>query len=169
MDKRLPFAAALLLLGAGCFQAEVKITSFEECVAAGNPVMESYPRQCRADGVTYVEKVPEPVPPQPEPEPQPEAEATYDQPFTLKIGGMATFFDGLRVRLMRIDDSRCPKDVQCVWAGELGPILEVVGAGPTVQEVRLGTTTRTKTEIEGYAFELKATTETETTIVVTKI
>ena len=25
------------------------ITNFDECVAAGNPVMESYPRQCRDD------------------------------------------------------------------------------------------------------------------------
>ncbi len=33
------------------------INSFDECVAAGNPVMESYPRQCRADGKTFVEKI----------------------------------------------------------------------------------------------------------------
>lgn len=32
------------------------INSFEECVAAGNPVMESYPRQCRTqDGKHFVE------------------------------------------------------------------------------------------------------------------
>lgn len=30
------------------------ITSFEECVAAGNPVMESYPEQCAAGGKTFV-------------------------------------------------------------------------------------------------------------------
>lgn len=35
------------------------ITNFEECAAAGNPVMESYPRQCRsADGRLFVEDVP---------------------------------------------------------------------------------------------------------------
>jgi len=34
------------------------VTSFEECVAAGNPVMESYPRQCRsADGQHFVEDI----------------------------------------------------------------------------------------------------------------
>jgi len=33
------------------------INSFDACVAAGNPVMESYPRQCRADGKTFVEKI----------------------------------------------------------------------------------------------------------------
>ncbi|MBR9681297.1 MAG: hypothetical protein GOV00_00685 [Candidatus Altiarchaeota archaeon] len=33
-------------------------TNFEECVAAGNPVMESYPRQCRTpEGTTFVEQV----------------------------------------------------------------------------------------------------------------
>jgi len=31
------------------------ITNFEECVAATGVVMESYPRQCIADGITYVE------------------------------------------------------------------------------------------------------------------
>ncbi len=34
-----------------------EILSFEECVAAGNPVMESYPRQCSADGKTFTEEI----------------------------------------------------------------------------------------------------------------
>ncbi len=35
------------------------IDSFEDCVAAGNPVMESYPRQCRtSDGEHFVESIP---------------------------------------------------------------------------------------------------------------
>jgi hypothetical protein len=34
------------------------ISSFAECAAAGQPVMESYPRQCRApDGTLYVENI----------------------------------------------------------------------------------------------------------------
>jgi len=33
------------------------ITSFAECGAAGNPVMESYPRLCRADGKTFTEVI----------------------------------------------------------------------------------------------------------------
>jgi hypothetical protein len=33
------------------------ITSFEECVAAGYPVMESYPRRCAANGQTFVEDI----------------------------------------------------------------------------------------------------------------
>ncbi|WP_255430850.1 hypothetical protein [Candidatus Nitrosopumilus sp. SW] len=34
------------------------IDSFEKCVSAGNPVMESHPRQCRTvDGKHFVEKI----------------------------------------------------------------------------------------------------------------
>jgi hypothetical protein len=36
------------------------IYDFNSCVAAGNPVMESYPRQCAANGITYVEEILEP-------------------------------------------------------------------------------------------------------------
>ena len=36
----------------------IQIDSFEDCVAAGNPVMESYPRQCRTqDGLHFVEQL----------------------------------------------------------------------------------------------------------------
>ena len=34
------------------------ITNFDDCLAAGFPIMESYPRQCRAaDGTIYVEDI----------------------------------------------------------------------------------------------------------------
>jgi glyoxylase-like metal-dependent hydrolase (beta-lactamase superfamily II) len=38
-------------------EEEPVITNFKECAAAGNPVMESYPRQCTADGQTFVEEI----------------------------------------------------------------------------------------------------------------
>ena len=39
-------------------EPQVAINSFDECVAAGNPVMESYPRQCRTpDGRLFVEQI----------------------------------------------------------------------------------------------------------------
>lgn len=38
---------------------QMAITNFEECAAAGYPVMESYPRQCRSeDGQLFVEELP---------------------------------------------------------------------------------------------------------------
>ncbi len=38
----------------GCTNSpDVQITDFESCVAAGNPVMESYPEQCNDGNNTY--------------------------------------------------------------------------------------------------------------------
>ncbi len=36
---------------------EAKVSSFEECAAVGNPVQESYPRRCSADGKTFTEDI----------------------------------------------------------------------------------------------------------------
>lgn len=47
----------VFLVGCSMFVEEVEITSFEECVKYGNPVIESYPRQCAVNGVTFVENV----------------------------------------------------------------------------------------------------------------
>lgn len=57
---RLLLLVLLLLALAACAPA-IPITSFEDCVAAGNPVMESYPRQCRAGDQLFVEEIDEPV------------------------------------------------------------------------------------------------------------
>ncbi len=38
-------------------QPVANVTSFEECVAAGNPVMESYPRQCRHGELAFTEAI----------------------------------------------------------------------------------------------------------------
>ncbi len=52
---------AATMVGAGLYYKSkggpAKISTFEQCVAAGNPVMESYPRQCRVNGQTFVEVV----------------------------------------------------------------------------------------------------------------
>ncbi len=42
----------------GELPSDFSIDSFEECIAAGNPAMESYPRQCRtSDGKHFVENI----------------------------------------------------------------------------------------------------------------
>ena len=61
MKKLLVLFALMLIIFTGC--SKVKVTNFEECVRAGNPVMESYPRQCRHGDQTFVEVVAEPVQP----------------------------------------------------------------------------------------------------------
>jgi hypothetical protein len=59
------FSVIALLFLIGCAE-EIVVTNFEECLAAGNPAMESYPRQCRHGDQTFVEEIDEPVEP-PEP------------------------------------------------------------------------------------------------------
>jgi len=51
----LTFSILTLIFISACSQ--IKITNFEECIAAGNPIMESYPRQCRANDITFVEEI----------------------------------------------------------------------------------------------------------------
>jgi len=56
-------AAIAVLAYTGSRQDVVRVASFEECVAAGNPVMESYPRQCRTpEGELFVEQIQEMAP-----------------------------------------------------------------------------------------------------------
>jgi hypothetical protein len=35
----------------------IVVTNFEECVAAGNPIMESHPRRCQHNGQTFIEVI----------------------------------------------------------------------------------------------------------------
>ncbi len=60
MKNALPFTIVIVLTAATgvwwLFGARSGTpTTFEECVAAGNPVMESYPQQCRAGEQTFTE------------------------------------------------------------------------------------------------------------------
>ncbi|MES2006919.1 MAG: hypothetical protein V4436_02290 [Patescibacteria group bacterium] len=67
VGRAIGLLAVLALVGVGyvLFQkplVQPVVDSFEACVAAGNPVMESYPRQCRSrEGVLFVEKISEPI------------------------------------------------------------------------------------------------------------
>jgi len=57
--------AIVAVFAVGCTQADEQqeqINSFEDCVNAGNPVMESYPRQCSANGQTFVEEIQNEIP-----------------------------------------------------------------------------------------------------------
>ena len=53
--------AALLAFGVWHIMSKSKetvvVTNFEECVAAGNPVMESHPRQCVHEDEHFVEEI----------------------------------------------------------------------------------------------------------------
>ncbi len=154
----------IALLGAGCAKEEKTISSFADCAAAGNPIMESYPRQCRAGGKTFVEELPTPVG---------GGLASIVQlgdAFTLEVGKFRAVQGGLRVTLLEVNDSRCKPGLQCVWAGELAPKLRIEGPEDTApeQELTLGTARVKKADVSGFHFELKDATESTATIVITR-
>jgi hypothetical protein len=48
------------------------------------------------------------------------------KPFELRAGATATLPDGLTIKFDRVSgDSRCPADVNCVWAGEATVAISV--------------------------------------------
>ena len=58
--------ALIIIIGVGgvvylSMNSKKAITTFAECAAAGNPVQESYPRKCTANGVTFTEVITTPV------------------------------------------------------------------------------------------------------------
>lgn len=166
MKKYLLFASAALLLGAGCGRPPVEVSSFEECASAGYPIMESYPRQCRANGRSYTEI----VAPAPRPDGRPFTNAELGEAFTLFVGQSRGIDGGMRVTLLAINDSRCKPDVQCIWAGELSAMLRVEGPEDTapVREMTLGTVRGRAAEASGYRFELKDASESFVTLAVTR-
>lgn len=145
-------ALGLLTLGAGCSPQTPLATSFEECVAAGKPVMESYPRQCRDHDQLFVEEV------------IPQAAAAFDQDLVLSVHESITMTDGLVVDVHTINDSRCPEGVVCIWAGELGVTLAAHTPSGRTQEIILGTTTQPEVTSLGYTFTLVDITETSVTL-----
>ncbi|MBU0731480.1 hypothetical protein KKC88_01200 [Patescibacteria group bacterium] len=72
MKKILLLAAVSAIVLAGCAAAPDKdadINSFEECAAAGYPIMESYPEQCMTDsGRSFTNEKQAPVIPPENPE-----------------------------------------------------------------------------------------------------
>jgi hypothetical protein len=88
------------------------------------------------------------------------------QAFTLAVGDVAALEEDLTVTLVRIDDSRCPPDVQCVWEGELSATLAVQGGelGTASQEAILGQRTRQTTDLGPYVLSLVTIRETDVTL-----
>lgn len=63
--KKLIISIVTIFLLAGCNPSadeQTTINNFEDCINAGYPAMESYPRQCRVPGgETFVEVIEEPI------------------------------------------------------------------------------------------------------------
>ncbi|MFA5932277.1 MAG: hypothetical protein WC793_02770 [Candidatus Paceibacterota bacterium] len=86
-----------------------------------------------------------------------------------KLNDKITFSDGLNVTLKEINDSRCPKGVQCIWAGEIAGTFLISDAKlATPKEIRLGAIRNKSVVLEGYTFSLKDATVDSLTIQVVK-
>ncbi|MFW0862259.1 MAG: Gmad2 immunoglobulin-like domain-containing protein [Candidatus Komeilibacteria bacterium] len=57
MYKRIVYILAVMIVITGCSSTRININSFDECIAAGFPVMESYPRQCNDGQNSYTEYI----------------------------------------------------------------------------------------------------------------
>lgn len=59
MNKYMMGLILMCFFVVGCTEdsSKTEINSFEECIAAGNPVMESYPRQCKSGEQTFTEQI----------------------------------------------------------------------------------------------------------------
>ena len=96
-------------------------------------------------------------------------EAQFGNAEMYVVGETRTFADGLAVTLERIDDSRCKPDVQCVWAGELAPVLVLRGGALTgTQTVSLGTSRTPRAQVGPYGLALESATERSARILVTR-
>ncbi|HTK05397.1 MAG TPA: Gmad2 immunoglobulin-like domain-containing protein [Candidatus Eisenbacteria bacterium] len=111
------------------------------------------------------EASPAPAPPAPS-EPQ---KGAFGTEATLVVGASVRYPDGLIAKLEKIDDSRCPPDVQCIWQGEIAATLRLEGGdvGASTQLV-LGTVRAPESSLAGYSFALLHGEETSIGLVVTK-
>ncbi len=79
----------------------------------------------------------------------------YGSKIEIEKGVPVQYPDGLSIELIQVTDSRCPKDVQCIWAGEVNAYLRLSGSTFTqTKEISLGSVTRIAISDGGYQFLL---------------
>ena len=175
IKKWIILLAVAALIGLGVFlvyrssiiKPVILVTNFNECQKAGYPIMESYPAQCRTpEGQVFIQTITEPIPIAPV-EPR---GVQFGGQSIIKINQKIVFSDGLSITLKEINDSRCKDGVQCIWEGELSPVLLIEGGTLSVaaQEVRLGTVRNKNVTVGQYTFGLSQATENTATVVVSK-
>jgi hypothetical protein len=81
------------------------------------------------------------------------------QAFELSLDQTATVeSENLELRLIGINDSRCPSDVQCAWAGEVTTTVTVTKGGIPIGTVELtqqpGASSAVMQAVDGYSLEL---------------
>lgn len=166
-------AALLIVAGFGVrhsrSQSLSRIASYDACAAAGYPILETYPEQCRLpDGRSFTriieneEAVSAPI----EDEVTEVKAAAFNAPLTLRIGTSLTFADGASLTLIGLNDSRCRAGHQCIWEGEISAVFSVKRAGGMPQELRLGTVSNKSASLAGYSFTLQSATPESAIVIV---
>src|SRR5688572_33145237 len=75
---------------------------------------------------------------------------------TFRPGEQITLADGSTLRYVRlVNDSRCPVDVQCVWAGDAEVLFELTSASGTVESVPLKLTAPARAVGSGWVHLLE--------------
>ncbi len=93
----------------------------------------------------------------------------FSKTISFKLNDKFTFTDGLEVTLKEINDSRCPKGVQCFWAGEIAGLFSLSGGVLTApKEIRVGTVNNKSVTWEGYTLTLQNATEDNVDIEIVK-
>jgi hypothetical protein len=94
--------------------------------------------------------------------------AGFGKPITMDVKNKVIFPDGLVLSLSQINDSRCRKDVVCVWAGELSAVLIATEGKLTTssEEIIISTVRNERVSSDGYVFFLAGATENSATIIV---
>ncbi len=83
--------------------------------------------------------------------------ASLGQPFELAVGGSAVVTEtGLQVTMTAVpEDSRCPPDVTCVWAGRVSVAVQALAPGDTApQDAVLSTCCGTDASSATYAGQM---------------
>jgi hypothetical protein len=123
----------------------------------------------KAPGPTNGAVPPLPVPAVNEPSPPAKPLAVFGEAVPLTVGESAEYGDGLVVTLSEINDSRCPKNVQCIWQGELAPVLKLSGGALTGEtKLTLGTVSGLTGTAGPYSITLSDVTLTSVMLVTTK-
>jgi hypothetical protein len=87
----------------------------------------------------------------------PRPDAAFGEPFLLHVGeGLSVGLNDLRVTFQGVtEDSRCPSDVVCIWAGQVVVVvaLEVGGNDPYSESLTVGVADKSIVTIGGYLVE----------------
>lgn len=81
-------------------------------------------------------------------EDQQEQTIAVDSSVTVTVGGSILFANGTRIHLLELNDSRCPTNVECVWAGEISALVEIKTREGESLTHRLGTLTHRTVQLQ---------------------